>query len=220
MSRKLLVFVFIGTFLISSCRHDIPIDLNGTISQNCDPDTVYFGNTILPLLVSNCAMPGCHNHGELDLTSYASIMNSGIVKPLHPNTSKLVRVINGGGEEAMPPSPYSALTSDQINSIKTWIDQGAKFNTCIGCDTLNYKFAADIWPILNTNCYGCHNNNNPGGNIYIRNYADVQAMVLDGSLMGSLLGDGYALMPKNSTGLQSCKITQIQKWINDGAQNN
>jgi len=220
MSRKLLVFVFIGTFLISSCRHDIPIDLNGTISQNCDPDTVYFGNTILPLLVSNCAMPGCHNHGELDLTSYASIMNSGIVKPLHPNTSKLVRVINGGGEEAMPPSPYSALTSDQINSIKTWIDQGAKFNTCIGCDTLNYKFAADIWPILNTNCYGCHNNNNPGGNIYIRNYADVQAMVLDGSLMGSLLGDGYALMPKNSNGLQSCKITQIQKWINDGAQNN
>jgi hypothetical protein len=220
MSRKLLVFVFIGTFLISSCRHDIPIDLNGTISQNCDPDTVYFGNTILPLLVSNCAMPGCHNHGELDLTSYASIMNSGIVKPRHPNTSKLVRVINGGGEEAMPPSPYSALTSDQINSIKTWIDQGAKFNTCIGCDTLNYKFAADIWPILNTNCYGCHNNNNPGGNIYIRNYADVQAMVLDGSLMGSLLGDGYALMPKNSNGLQSCKITQIQKWINDGAQNN
>ena len=216
MSRKLLVFVFIGTFLISSCRHDIPIDLNGTISQNCDPDTVYFGNTILPLLVSNCAMPGCHNHGELDLTSYASIMNSGIVKPLHPNTSKLVRVINGGGEEAMPPSPYSALTSDQINSIKTWIDQGAKFNTCIGCDTLNYKFAADIWPILNTNCYGCHNNNNPGGNIYIRNYADVQAMVLDGSLMGSLLGDGYALMPKNSNGLQSCKITQIQKWIKAG----
>jgi len=219
MSCKLLVFVFLGTFLISSCRHDIPIDLNGTISQNCDPDTVYFGNTILPLLVSNCAMPGCHNHGELDLTSYASIMNSGIVKPLHPNTSKLVRVINGGGEEAMPPSPYSALTSDQINSIKTWIDQGAKFNTCIGCDTVNYKFAADIWPILNTNCYGCHNNNNPGGNIYIRNYADVQAMVLDGSLMGSLLGNGYALMPKNSNGLQSCKITQIQKWINDGAQN-
>ena len=147
-------------------------------------------------------------------------MNSGIVKPGHPNTSKLVRVINGGGEEAMPPSPYSALTSDQINSIKTWIDQGAKFNTCIGCDTVNYKFAADIWPILNTNCYGCHNNNNPGGNIYIRNYTDVQAMVLDGSLIGSLQGNGYALMPKNSTGLQPCKITQIQKWINDGAQNN
>jgi hypothetical protein len=220
MNSKLSGLLLLGMFVFSSCRHDIPLDLDGTISQNCDPDTVYFGNTILPLLVSNCAMPGCHNNGELNLTSYASVMNSGIVKPRHPNTSKLVRVITGGGEEAMPPSPYSALTSDQINSIKTWIDQGAKFNTCIGCDTLNYKFAADIWPILNTNCYGCHNNNNPGGNIYIRNYADVQAMVLDGSLIGSLQGNGYALMPKNTTGLQSCKITQIQKWINDGAQNN
>jgi hypothetical protein len=220
MKKIFFSFLIVGSLVLVSCKHDIPIDLNGTISQNCHPDTVYFGNTILPLLVSNCAMPGCHNHGELNLTSYASVMNSGIVKPGHPNTSKLVRVINGGGEEAMPPSPYSALTSDQINSIKTWIDQGAKFNTCIGCDTVNYKFAADIWPILNTNCYGCHNNNNPGGNIYIRNYTDVQAMVLDGSLIGSLQGNGYALMPKNSTGLQSCKIIQIQKWINDGAQNN
>ena len=224
MNSKLSGLLLLGMFVFSSCRHDIPLDLDGTISQNCDPDTVYFGNTILPLLVSNCAMSGCHDNEshreDIILTDYYSIINSGVLKPGRPNSSKLVEVLTANGESMMPPSPYSALTTDQINSIKTWIDQGAKFNTCIGCDTLNYKFAADIWPILNTNCYGCHNNNNPGGNIYIRNYADVQAMVLDGSLMGSLLGDGYALMPKNTTGLQSCKITQIQKWINDGAQNN
>jgi hypothetical protein len=218
--KRFRYLLFVGVILLSSCKHEIPIDMTGTISENCDPDTVYFGNTILPLLLSNCAMSGCHNSGELNLTSYASLMNSGIVKPGRPNTSKLVRVINGGGEEAMPPSPYSALTTVQINSIKTWIDQGAKFNTCVECDTLNYRFAADIWPILSTNCSGCHNNSNPGGNIYIRNYTDVQSMVNDGSLMGSLLGDGYQIMPKNTNGLQSCKITQIQKWINDGAQNN
>ncbi len=218
--KRFNYLLVVGVLLLFSCKHDIPIDLKGTISENCDPDTVYFGNTILPLLISNCAMSGCHNHGDLNLTSYANLMNSGIVKPGHASTSKLVKVITGGGEEAMPPSQYQALTADQINSIRTWINQGAKFNTCIGCDTLNYKFAADIWPILNTNCYGCHNNSSPGGNIYIRNYSDVQGMASDGSLMGSLLGNGYHLMPKNTTGLQSCKITQIQKWINDGAQNN
>jgi len=220
MMKKSGYLFFVGALLLFSCKHDIPLDLRGTISENCDPDTVYFGNTILPLLLSNCAMSGCHNQGDIVLTSYASVMNSGIVKSGHASTSKLVKVLTAGGDNAMPPSQYQALTADQINSIRTWIDQGARFNTCVECDTLNYKFAADIWPILSTNCSGCHNNSNPGGNIYIRNYADVQAMVNDGSLMGSLLGDGYQIMPKNTNGLQSCKITQIQKWINDGAQNN
>lgn len=218
--KRFNYILVVGVLLLFSCKHEIPADIKGTISENCDPDTVYFGNTILPLLISNCAMSGCHDHGDIQLNNYASIMNSGIVKPGHPSISKLVHVLTASGESAMPPSPNQALTSDQINSIKKWIDQGARYNTCVYCDTLNYKFSADIWPILNTNCYGCHNDNNAGGNIYVRNYSDVQSMASDGSLMGCLLGDGYHLMPKNTTGLQSCQITQIQKWINDGAQNN
>lgn len=224
MNYKTLGLLFLFVVALSSCKHEPPLDLDGTISQNCDPDTVYFGNTILPLLVSNCGMSGCHDEGShregIVLTDYYSIINSDVVKPGRPNQSDLVEVLTASGEKLMPPNPYSALTTAQINAIRTWIDQGAKFNTCIGCDTLNYKFAADIWPILNTNCYGCHNNNNPGGNIYIRNYDDVLLMVNDGSLIGSLTGNGYSLMPKNTNGLQPCKITQIQKWINDGAQNN
>lgn len=224
MNNRLIVLFVFGALIFSSCRHDPPMDPDGTISEYCDPDTVYFGNTILPLLVSNCGMSGCHNEGshqeDIILTDYYSIINSNVLKPGRPNSSKLVEVLTASGESMMPPNPYSALTTDQINSIRTWIDQGAKFNTCIGCDTLNFKFAANIWPILNTNCSGCHNNNNPGGNIYIRNYDDVLLLVNDGSLMGSIHGDGYSLMPKNTTGLQTCKITQIQKWINEGAQNN
>jgi hypothetical protein len=223
--KKLFPF-FAGLTLLTlvSCKHEPPPDVDGTWAENCDPDTVYFGNTILPLLVSNCGMSGCHDEGShregIVLTDYYSIINSDVVKPGRPNQSDLVEVLTASGEKLMPPSPYSALTTAQINSIRTWIDQGAKFNNCVGCDTLNYKFAADIWPILNTNCYGCHNNNNVSGNIYIRNYDDVLLMVNDGSLIGSLTGNGYSLMPKNTPGLQPCKITQIQKWINDGALNN
>ena len=32
-----------------------------TTTSNCNPDTVYFQNTILPLVVSSCATTGCHD---------------------------------------------------------------------------------------------------------------------------------------------------------------
>jgi uncharacterized membrane protein len=217
----------VGLILLTlvSCKHEPPPDLDGTWTENCDPDTVYFGNTILPLLVSNCGMSGCHDEGShregIVLTDYYSIINSDVVKPGRPNQSDLVEVLTASGEKLMPPSPYSALTTAQINSIRTWIDQGAKFNNCVGCDTVNYTFNAYILPIIQTNCTGCHSGGSPSANLPITNYSETVALVTDGSLMYSLHGTGgYSIMPKNTSGLQSCKITQIQKWINDGALNN
>jgi hypothetical protein len=225
MMKIFFSFLIAGSLLLTSCKHDIPIDLDGTISQNCDPDTVYFGNTILPLLISNCAMSGCHDEGShregIVLTDYYSIINSDVLKPGRPNSSKLVEVLTASGESMMPPNPYAALSTAQINSIRTWIDQGAKFNNCVGCDTLNYTFNAYILPIIQTNCTGCHSGGAPSANLSITNYSETIALVNNGSLMHSLHATGgYTIMPKNTSGLQSCKITQIQKWINDGAQNN
>jgi hypothetical protein len=62
---------------------DNPIDTgnNGggaTSCVPCDPDSVYFQNQILPILVSNCTESGCHNasdHKEgVILTSYQTLM--------------------------------------------------------------------------------------------------------------------------------------------------
>jgi len=208
-----------------SCKHEPPPDLDGTWAENCDPDTVYFGNTILPLLVSNCGMSGCHDEGshreDIVLTDYYSIINSDVLKPGRPNSSKLVEVLTASGESMMPPSPYNALTTSQISAIRTWVDQGAKFNNCVGCDTINYTFNAYILPIIQTNCTGCHSGGSPDANLSLTNYDQILSTVNDGSLMHSLHATGgYSIMPKNTSGLQSCKITQIQKWINDGAQNN
>ena len=53
--------------------------LNPSTPSNvtCSPDTVYFQQTILPLITSNCAMSGCHDaisHKEgVILTDYAHI---------------------------------------------------------------------------------------------------------------------------------------------------
>ena len=219
--------IIFGLILMTlvSCKHEPPPDLDGTWAENCDPDTVYFGNTILPLLVSNCGMSGCHDEGshqeDIVLTDYYSIINSDVVKPGRPNQSDLIEVLTASGEKLMPPSPYSALTAFQINSIRTWIDQGAKFNNCVGCDTLNYTFNAFILPIIQTNCTGCHSGGSPSANLSLTNYSEIVISVNDGSFMHSLLGTGgFSVMPKNTGGLQSCKIIQIQKWINDGALNN
>ena len=46
----------------------------------CDPDSVYFDNQVLPILVSNCAKPGCHDAAShqdgVVLSSYASLMST------------------------------------------------------------------------------------------------------------------------------------------------
>ena len=207
---------------LGSCKHEPPMDLDGTWAENCDPDTVYFGNTILPLLVSNCGMSGCHNkdsHREdIILTDYYSIINSDVVEPGHGNSSKLVEVLSASGEEMMPPNPYSALTAAQKNAIRTWINQGAKFNNCVGCDT-NYTFNSFILPIIQTYCSGCHSGSSPSGNTSLTDYNQIVAIANSGALLHSLHGTG-GLTQMPETKLQDCKILQIQKWIDNGKQDN
>ena len=225
---KTLFPLFAGLTLLTlvSCKHEPPPDIDGTWAENCDPDTVYFGNTILPLLVSNCGMSGCHDEGShregIVVTDYYSLLNSDIIDLGNANNSELMEVITESDpDKIMPPPPSAALTSAQINAIRTWINQGAKFNNCVGCDTVNYTFNAYILPIIQTNCTGCHSGGSPDANLSLTNYTQIVSTVNDGSLMHSLHGTGgYSIMPKNTSGLQSCKITQIQKWINDGALNN
>jgi hypothetical protein len=220
--------IIFGLILMTlvSCKHEPPLDLDGTMAENCDPDTVYFGNTILPLLVSNCGMSGCHDAGthaeDIVVTDYYSLMNSDIVDMGNAHNSDMIEVITESNQDdIMPPPPSAALTSQQIETIRTWINQGAKFNNCVGCDTLNYTFNAFILPIIQTNCTGCHSGGSPSANLSLTNYSEIIVSVNDGSFMHSLLGTGgFSVMPKNTGGLQSCKITQIQKWINDGALNN
>ena len=225
--KKLLPFL-VGLTLLTlvSCKHEPPPDIDGTWAEDCDSDTVYFGNTILPLLVSNCGMSGCHDEASHEegivVTDYYSLMNSDIIDLGNANNSELMEVITDSDpDEIMPPPPSTALTSAQINAIRTWINQGAKFNNCVGCDTVNYTFNAYILPIIQTNCTGCHSGGSPDANLSLTNYSQIVSIVNDGSLMHSLHATGgYSIMPKNTSGLQSCKITQIQKWINDGALNN
>ena len=107
-------------------------------------------------------------------------------------------IINNSGEDKMPPSNRPQLTSAEIDSIGKWISYGALNETCGEvCDTINpVTFSGTIWPIMQTSCTGCHTGSAPGGGITLANYANVQTVAANGSLMNSLRGNGVPLMPK------------------------
>ncbi len=194
----------------------------------CDPDTTYFQNQVLPLLVSNCATTGCHNtisHKEgVILVDYSSVMQTGKVIPGNPNGSKLYKVLFGGDREddIMPPPPSPPFTTVQKGIIRNWILQGAKNNYCNSdCDTTNVTFSGSVWPIIQTYCLGCHNGGSSGGGISLRNYSEVAASANSGKLLGSIRYDaGYSPMPKYGQKLSDCKISEIRIWIEDGTPNN
>lgn len=115
-------FILFGilVFLISlqSCTNEF--ESNG---QN-----VCFETDVLPVLVSNCTQSGCHNdidkEADLVINNYNEII--GLVKVGDYRASKLYQVlILPFGSARMPPSPYSSLTDEQIQTIALWIEQGA-----------------------------------------------------------------------------------------------
>jgi len=87
---------------------------------------------IAPLLNKYCA--GCHNavdrEGGLSLESFADLQRGGengpAVLPEQAASSRLVRVLTGAAEPAMPPEDSEAPTADEIALLTAWIDAGAK----------------------------------------------------------------------------------------------
>ncbi|MBK7335796.1 MAG: c-type cytochrome [Saprospirales bacterium] len=214
--------VYIGDLLI------IPIDtmpIDTTTIHPCDPDTVYFERDVLPILISNCTMSGCHDvasHEEgVILVDYAYTRNTGGVKLNNPSDSKLYKVLSESGDELMPPPPASSLTAAQKALILKWIQHGAQNLSCDECNTDNVTFAGIIGPLVQTKCAGCHGNNNPGGGVKLLSYNEIKTTADDGRFWGSVNHQAsYQAMPPNGTKLPDCDLEQILIWINAGAPNN
>jgi len=76
------LFASLFTATLFSCKHDpfIPVDPDTPSGGTCDPDTVYFQNQVLPLLISSCTESGCHNAQDraegVVVDSYESLMTT------------------------------------------------------------------------------------------------------------------------------------------------
>lgn len=228
------LLLVVSILFFYACKHEIVFQNNGggtgggggipPPTTNCNPDSVYFVNQILPILSSNCTMSGCHDnitHAEgVNLTGYTNIMRQVVAG--NAANSKLYKSIIKTNNEIMPPPPMAPLTATQKALVQKWINQGAKNNSCIGsCDTAIFTYSGAVKPIMDNKCVGCHNPTNPGGNIDLSTYNPVKTTALNGKLYGSVAQQaGYSPMPKNGAKLSDCEIRQIQKWIGAGSQNN
>lgn len=207
-----------------SCKHEPFIKNLPPIETNiiaCNPDSVYFNASILPLIAASCAKSGCHDqdsHAEgLHLYNYEGIMS--IVEKGKPNNSDLYKVINETNQDdIMPPPPSIPMSDAQKALIFKWIQQGAANNFCNECDTNNVSYASQLIPILQDACYTCHTGNNPSGGVLLNSYQNLKDYVDNGKLLASIQRTNKPMPP--AIALPACSVNKIKAWINAGALNN
>ena len=84
------------------------------------------------------------------------------------------------------------------------------------CDASVFSYSAKIQPILQANCYAsnCHGANGDNGELI--NYAQVRAVVDDGSFRQAVVVERR--MPDGGS-LTACELELIGKWLDAGAPN-
>jgi len=215
------------TSVVDSSSNTLPLLPETPTNFTCSPDTVYFQQTILPLITSNCSMSGCHDaiskKDGVILTDYANILRE--VKVTSPTSSDLYKCLIETGEDRMPPAPAAEFSSTNKSLVLKWIQQGAKNNSCVAsaanCDTVGVSFSSTVFPILKNYCTGCHSGTTPSAGIDLNSYPAVKVYAANGKLMGSINhAAGYKPMPSSTTKLGACQISQIKAWISEGTLNN
>lgn len=245
MKRNIVytIFLVLTIALIAACQHKY----NGPLPANADSSAIgngggngvdtngnntadtgiCFSRDILPIFISNCAKAGCHDaitRAEgYQLTDYNSIVSKKFVPGNASATEIYEKIMDDDPKDIMPPPPAAPLTAVQKSLIQRWINEGAKNTNNCGnnCDTNNFTFTADIKPIMDKYCKGCHSGSGAYAGIVLDNYTDVATSTKDGLLLGSIKHEfGFKAMPQGGNKLSDCEIRQVEKWIESGTLNN
>jgi hypothetical protein len=86
------------------------------------------------------------------------------------------------------------------------------------CDSNQYKFSANIKPMIEKYCVGCHTYPSASGSVELSSHTGVAFVAKNGTLLNSLTHPTN-WMPKGGNKLSDCEIKQFEKWINAGAPN-
>jgi cytochrome c5 len=169
---------------------------------------VCFARDILPVVQANCAVSGCHDNttaaSGIKLTSYENIKD--FVNAGNPESSMIYTAMVSNTGNRMPPLPRNPMSKANVDSIYKWIKSGAIYSICDDlCDTNNFNFLNDIFPIFINYCNTCHPVYNDS--VTIKN-------LIPGNLLSDVLTglNNHSIMPPSGP-LGTCKITQIKKWM-------
>ena len=123
--RKLYITFFL---MFISCS-----DFGTNPKEENNLEQIRYKNDIQPILNASCI--SCHgNNGGLSVGTYNNLMkgtsnNGPVIIANNGSGSLIVKKLHGVGPGSrMPPEPASKLSDSKIETIKIWIDQGAKNN--------------------------------------------------------------------------------------------
>jgi hypothetical protein len=90
---------------------------------------------------------------------------------------------------------------------------------CVVENTVSFR--TKVNPVIQSNCFSCHNNGFKLGNVTLEGYDNVKKVAASGKLFNVINHTaGFAKMPKNSSKLDDCTISTIKKWIDNGTPDN
>ena len=89
------------------------------------------------------------------------------------------------------------------------------------CGSGDISYVQEVLPIIQNNCYGCHDQSTRNGNVNLEGYTNLKIFVTNGKLVGAIKHEnGFSPMPQGQPKLDDCSIAKIEKWVADGAENN
>ena len=118
------------------------------------------------------------------------------------------------------------LAAVAIVSTMFWLgscskESADKLAGSTSCDTTNVSYSKQVLPILQDNCYTCHQGANSESGIDLSTFAILQAHVQNGDVKSAVTHTGNVTpMPYQLPMLPSCELNTIVAWINQGALNN
>lgn len=121
--KKGSILLLVGMVMLYACYYEYPPQ-----PQPIEPDQVSFNTHILPLLVSKCGTPACHDGTKqpnlLADHAYNSLRSGGYLNTTFPEESLLfISIDEGVGGILMPPS--GELSELDKNLILVWMAKGA-----------------------------------------------------------------------------------------------
>ncbi|MDA7979770.1 MAG: hypothetical protein MPJ50_13465 [Pirellulales bacterium] len=187
--------------------------------------TISFSADIVPIFIAKCN--NCHvrgNRGGFSMANYQALMRGSgggiVVRPNNVTGSRLVDVLETGD---MPRG--GTMTADEIQSIKTWISEGARFDGSDSTTALaqlaqpemdepsnteaipapefvradgdeEVLFSRDIAPVIVEQCLNCHGGNNASAQLGLGNFTRVLRGGQSGPIIASGKPEGSLLIRK------------------------
>lgn len=233
-STRSLVWGFVILFGLVACnyRREKLAEFSGPITSN------WFQGIQLKILERQCME--CHQPGNMkanvDLTTYVSVMRSGVITPFKPDESRLYISLMRPPPGRMP-KDRAALPDADIQLIRRWIEVGAPEREATKpVETPNPPQPTYAWisaNVFSKRCAGCHSAEDPKGGVEVTTYD---------TLMNSLGLDMVPIIPSKPEASGVCVTLRTEKmpkaenpplpklsretieaiceWIGQGAKNN